>query len=216
MRTAVAVLLVLAALPTSAPLAAEDQSKRKIPLVGYLTLGAAIPPSVFVSRLRDLGYIDKENVTIEYRFGEGRHDVMGALAGELVSLNVDVIMAVGDEAIAAAKKATTIIPIVMFACDALAVGFINSLSSPGGNITGVTCLTAELSPKRVALLKKIVPTASRVGLMFNPANAGKPKDAERTKAIAQGLGFKIQSEEVLEPADFGGRSPRSSASTPKL
>jgi hypothetical protein len=82
--TAVVVLLTLAVLATPAPFAAEAQSTGKTPLVGYLTLGAAIPPSVFVSRLRELGYIDKQNVRIEYRFGEGRHDVMGALAGELV------------------------------------------------------------------------------------------------------------------------------------
>ena len=139
---------------------------------------------------------------IASRFGEGKHDAMGALAGELVGLNVDVIMAYGDEAIVAAKKATASIPIVMFACDALAVGFVKSLARPEGNVTGVTCVTTELSPKRVAFLKEAVPRGSRVGLLFNPANVAKPFDAERTQRAAQGMGLKIQSQEVLEPSDL--------------
>jgi len=127
---------------------------------------------------------------------------MGALAAELVGLNVDVIMAVGDEAIVAAMKATTIIPIVMLACDALAVGFVKSLARPGGNVTGVTCVTTELSPKRVALLREAVPRISRGGLLFNPANVAKPFDADQTRRVAERLGWKTQSHEVLELPDL--------------
>jgi putative ABC transport system substrate-binding protein len=182
--------------------AVQAQQVRKIPRIGYLSLGAAAPPDVFVQRLRELGYSDKQNVVIEYRFGEGRHDVMSALARELVGLNVDVIMAFGDEAITAAKKTTSTIPIVMFACDALTVGFVASLARPGGNITGVTCVTTELSPKRVALLREAMPRVSRVGLLFNPANVSKPLDADRTRIAAQGMGLTIQTQEVLEGADI--------------
>src|SRR6266545_32296 len=107
-----------------APLAADAPQAQKILRIGYLSLGAAAPQDVFVQRLRELGYSDKQNVAIEYRFGEGRHEAMSALGRELVGLNVDVIMAWGDEAIVAARKATASIPIVMFACNALAVGFV--------------------------------------------------------------------------------------------
>jgi putative ABC transport system substrate-binding protein len=184
-----------------APLAAGAQAG-KVARIGYLSLGAAVPPGIFVERLRGGGYVEGQNVKIDYRFGEGKHDVMGALAAELVGLNVDVIIAVGDEAIVAAKKTTTIIPIVMLACDALAVGFVNSLARPEGNVTGVTCVTTELSPKRVALLREAVPKVSRVGLLFNPANVAKPFDADQTRRVAQGMGLKIQSQEVLEPSDL--------------
>jgi len=187
---------------TLAPLAVNAQQAQRIPRIGYLSLGAAVVPDAFVQRLRELGYSDKQNVAIEYRFAEGRHDVMSALARELVGLNVDVIMAFGDEAIVAAKRATSTIPIVMFACDALTVGFVPSLARPGGNVTGVTCVTAELSPKRVALLQEVVPRVSRVGLLFNPANVAKPVDADQTRRAAHGMGLKVQSLEVLEPPDL--------------
>jgi putative ABC transport system substrate-binding protein len=127
---------------------------------------------------------------------------MNTLARELVELNVDVIMAFGDQAITAAKHTTSTIPIVMYACDALAVGFVASLARPSGNVTGVTCVTNELSPKRVALLREAVPRMSRVGILFNPANVSKPLDAERTRMAAQGMGLKVQTEEILERADI--------------
>ena len=92
---------------TMALVPASGQRARKIPHIGFLSLGAAAPPDAFVQRLRELGYSDKQNLTIEYRFGEGRHDAVNALASELVGLKVDVIMAWGDEAIAAAKKTTS-------------------------------------------------------------------------------------------------------------
>jgi putative ABC transport system substrate-binding protein len=181
---------------------AEAHQARTIPRIGFLSVGAAASPDAFIQRLRELGYSDKLNIMIEYRFGEGRHHVMDALARELVDLKVDVIMAFGDEAIAAAKRTTSTIPIVMFACDALTVGFVASLARPDGNITGVTCVTTELTPKRVALLREASPRVSRVGLLFNPANVSKPIEAERTRLAAQGMGMTIHTEEVLEGADI--------------
>ncbi|MBM3218244.1 MAG: hypothetical protein FJZ38_06080 [Candidatus Rokubacteria bacterium] len=175
----------------AAPLAAGAQPAQKIPRIGFLSVGATARPEAFVQRLRELGYTDRQNVVIEYRFGEGKHDRMNALARELVDLNVDVIMAFGDEAISSAKKTTATIPIVMFACDALAVGFVASLARPGGNVTGVTCVTTELSPKRVALLREAVPKVSRIGILFNPANVSKPFEADQTRAVAQGMGLKV-------------------------
>jgi putative ABC transport system substrate-binding protein len=194
--------VILAVSLVLAPLAGGAQPATNVPRIGYLALGAAAPPGLLVERLREAGYVDGQNVRIDYRFGEGKHDAMGALARELVGLKVDVIVAVGDEAIVAAKRATTIIPIVMFACDALAVGFVTSLARPGGNVTGVTCVTTELSPKRVALLREAVPRASRLGLLFNPANVAKPLDADQTRRAAHAMGLKIQSQEVLESPDL--------------
>jgi len=199
-RIGLAVVLALSL--ARAPFVADAQQPQKIPRIGYLSLGAAATPDVFVQRLRELGYSDKQNVAIEYRFAEGRHDVMGTLARELVDLNVNVIMAFGDEAITAAKRTTSTIPIVMFACDALTVGFVASLAHPGGNITGVTCVTTELSPKRVALLREAVPRVSNLGVLFNSANVSKPLDADRTRMAAQGMGLKIQTQEVLDRADI--------------
>ncbi len=201
-RIGLVVVLALSLNLSLAPLVAGAQPAGKTHRIGYLALGAAVPPGIFVERLREAGHVEGRNANIDYRFGEGKHDVMGVLAAELVGLNVDVIMAVGDEAIVAAMKATTIIPIVMLACDALAVGFVKSLARPGGNVTGVTCVTTELSPKRVALLREAVPRVSRVGLLFNPANVAKPFDADQTRRVAERLGWKIQSHEVLEPSDL--------------
>ena len=195
-------IATLAVMLLVAPFGAPAQEGRKLPRIGYLSLGAAVPPSIVVQRLRELGHSDQQSVAIDYRFGEGRHDIMDALARELAHLHVDVIMAVGDEAIAASKKATTTIPIVMLACDALTVGFVRSLARPEGNVTGVTCVTTELSPKRVALLREMVPRASHIGVMFNPANVSKPFDAHQTRRVAQGMGLKVQFQEVLEPPDF--------------
>ena len=183
---------------------ASAQQAQKIPRIGFLSLGAAVPPDAFVQRLRELGYSDKQNLTIEYRFAEGRHDAMNTLASNLARLKVDVIMAWGDEAIAAAKRTTSTIPIVMLACDALTAGFVASLAHPGGNITGVTCVTSELSAKRVALLREATPKASRVGVLFNPANVSKPPDANQTRIAAEGMGLKVQTREVLERVDIDG------------
>jgi putative ABC transport system substrate-binding protein len=185
----------------STPPVAEAQHTQKMPRIGFLSLGAAVHP-IFTERLRDAGYVEGQSVRIDYRFGHGKHDAMAGLARELVDLNVDVIMAFGDQAIVAAKKATATIPIVMLACDALSVGFVKSLARPEGNVTGVTCVTTELSPKRVSLLREAVPRVSRVGLLFNPANVAKPFDAERTQEAARRLGLEIQSQEVLEPSDL--------------
>jgi putative ABC transport system substrate-binding protein len=198
----IGIAVVLAVSLVLATLGAETQPAPKVPRIGYLSLGATAPPGILVERLREADYVDGQNVRVDYRFGNGKHDAMNALARDLVGLGVDVIVAFGDEAIVAAKKATKIIPIVMFACDALAVGFVASLAQPEGNVAGVTCVTAELSPKRVALLQEAVPRVSRVGLLFNPANVAKPLDADQTRRAAHGMGLKIQSLEVLESPDL--------------
>src|SRR5262249_45389425 len=123
--------------------------------------------------LRDLGYIEGENIAIEYRYAEGKRDRYPELAAELVRLKVDIILVTGgDPGIRAAKNATKTIPIVMMGAgaDPVEAGIIDSLARPGGNVTGLTSLTGELGGKRLELLKEAVPKLARVAVLHDPAN----------------------------------------------
>jgi putative ABC transport system substrate-binding protein len=139
--------------------------------------------------MRELRYSEGKEVTVEYRFAEGRPEELPRLARELVDAKVDVIMAIGDEAIVAAKNATPTVPIVMVACDAVTTGFVVSLARPGGNLTGVTCVTSELLPKPMAVLRELLPSASRVVVLYNPENVSKPPEAARAVELAKELGL---------------------------
>src|SRR4051812_42875467 len=161
----------------------------QLPKVGYLGFGSATPPTFFQNRMRELGYSEGKNVEVEYRFADGRPEKLPGLARELVDAKVDVIVAIGDEAIVAAKNATRTIPIAMVACDAVTTGFVASLARPGGNLTGVTCLTSELMPKRMGIFRELLPTASRAVVLFNPENVSKPPEATRTVELAKQLGL---------------------------
>ena len=179
--------LVAAALLLGSASFAPAQSER-LPKVGYLGFGAAVPPTHFQNRMRELRYSEGKEVTVEYRFG-GRPGELPRLARELVDAKVDVIMAIGDEAIVAAKNATRTVPIVMVACDAVTTGFVESLARPGGNLTGVTCITSELMPKRMAVFRELLPSASRLVVIYNPENVSKPPEAARTVELAKELGL---------------------------
>src|SRR5215212_4531015 len=137
--------------------------------------------------MRELRYAEGKEVTVEYRFAGGRPEELARLARELVEAKVDVIMAVGDEAIVAARNATRTVPIVMVACDAVTTGFVESLARPGGNL--MTCLTSELMPKRVAVFRELIPSASRLVVLYNPENVSKPFEAARTVEFAKELGL---------------------------
>jgi putative ABC transport system substrate-binding protein len=132
-----------------------------------------------------------KNIVFEYRFGEGRHEKMVPLARELVDRKVDVILAGGDEAIAAAQEVTKTIPIVMFACDALGVGFIQSLAKPGGNTTGITCITSDFASKRIGIIREIVPSLRKLAVLYNPVNKSKPLDFQYTRNAATALGIEV-------------------------
>src|SRR5262245_57908946 len=160
-----------------------------LPKIGYLGFGAATPPTFFQKRMRELGYSEGKDVEVEYRFADGRPEKLPALARELVDAKVNVIVAIGDEAIVAAKNATRTIPIAMVACDAITTGFVASLNRPGGNVTGVTCLTSELMPKRMGIFRELLPSASRAVVLFNPENVSKPPEAARTVELAKELGL---------------------------
>jgi putative ABC transport system substrate-binding protein len=161
---------------TSASLAQAQQAK-KVPRIGYLSLATKPSPrdEAFVQGLRDLGWVDGQNITIEYRWAANKAENLSALADELVALTVDLIAAAATPAVNAAKNATKTIPIVMLAvADAVGSGFVASLAQPGGNITGSTNILPELAGKRLGLLREILPKLSRMAfLAYGPDPAHK-------------------------------------------
>jgi putative ABC transport system substrate-binding protein len=157
----------------------------------------------FRQGLRDLGYVDGRNVTMEWRWAEGRTDRFPVLATELVGLRVDVIAVSGTPAIRAAKQATDTIPIVMtVSAYPEKIGLVESLARPGGNVTGLSNVAPELVGKRLELLKEIVPRASRVAVFWNPASPVEPLGFRELLAAAPAVGVEIVSVEVRNPEDF--------------
>jgi putative ABC transport system substrate-binding protein len=151
----------------------------------------------FRQGLHDLGYVEGQNLVIEGRFAEGKADRLPELAAELVRLQVDVIVAAGIAAIRAAQHATRTLPIVMVVggADPVAHGFVASLARPGGNITGMSAIHADLSGKRLELLQRTVPSVARIAVLMNPANPAHALQLRETQAAAQALGMQLQ---VLE------------------
>jgi putative ABC transport system substrate-binding protein len=161
------------------PLAADAQQTGKVWRIGYLANLAAPPdsrpPLAFRDGLKDLGYIEDKTITYISRWGEAKPDRLPRLAEELVRSNVDVIVTLGGPAAHAAKAATSTVPIVMAAVgDAVGVGLIPSLARPGGNLTGLTDATGDLSGKRLQLLKEAVSKASRVATRFSGTRTTRP------------------------------------------
>jgi putative tryptophan/tyrosine transport system substrate-binding protein len=199
--------ILLAMLPLISNVPAGAQQPKKIPRIGYL--GAASYAAnearvqAFRQGLREAGYIEGKNIVIEYRFAEGRRDSIPALAAELVALKVDVLVTGGSTATRPAKAATSTIPIVM-TNDADPVGdrFVASLARPGGNVTGLSTLSLELSGKRLELLKEAVPSLARVAVLGNltaATNAQALKELDRTAAA---LAVKLQYLDVQSAKDI--------------
>jgi ABC-type uncharacterized transport system substrate-binding protein len=180
--------------------AVEGQQPAKVPRIGYLSpSGDPYAPGTHVEAfrqgLRDLGYIEGKNILVEYRYQEGKPDRRDSLVAELVQLKVDVLVLGSLPAIRAAKQATKTIPIVMVTTqDPVATGLVDSLARPGGNITGLTRLTRELSGKRLELLKEVVPGISRVGALLSAQQSG--DDFKWYKAPARALKIQLQLLEV--------------------
>jgi putative ABC transport system substrate-binding protein len=188
-RVLAMVMLVVAAL--AAPLAAEAQPAGKNPRIGILRPGSPPDPLVeaFRQGLRELGYDEGRNISIEYRWAEGRDERLPGLAADLVRLKMDVIVA-GVGAVEAAKRVTTTIPIVMpVSTDPVRAGLVTSLARPGGNITGVTTLSGELPGKWLELLKETVPRISRVAVLWD--SAGDPSQVQTSEAAARSLGVRL-------------------------
>jgi len=200
--TTMAILLLFAA-----PLAAEAQAK--VWRVGFLTSASAEAGNpriaTFRQRLSELGYVEGKNVALEIRSAEGIPERLPGLATELVRLKVDVIVAGGSPSIAAAKKATTSIPIVMvIGSDPVASGFVASFARPGGNITGVTLQNTDVAGKRLQLLKEAVPNLSRVAVLWEPGFQPARRSLSETEAAAPVLGLQLQPVEVQSPGELDG------------
>jgi len=180
---------------------AEAQQPKKIFRIGFLG-GAEVPNAEehllsLRQGLRELGYVEGQNITIETRFSEGKIDRLPALATELVRLKVDVIVTQSTPAAIAAKNATNTIPIILSGgTDPVATGLIPSLARPGGNITGVTIMNEELAGKWLEVLKEINPRVSRIGVLWNSANQGVAVVFKQTQSAAQELRLSVQSLEV--------------------
>src|SRR6266545_7576915 len=188
----------------AAPLAAEAQMSR----IGFLFYGAAGPSpelDAFRQGLRDLGYIEGQNITIEYRFANGRLGHLPELAAELARLKLDVIVTPGTPASMAAKKATSTIPIVFAGvADAVGAALVANSARPGGNITGLTGISAELGGKRLELLKEVVPKASRVAILYNPADRSNVLVLKELQESSPALGLTLQPFGVRGPGEFEG------------
>ena len=167
--------------------------------------GRAFMIEPFLQGLRELGYTENQNVFIEYRFSDDRDDQLPALATELVTSKVDLLVVSGTPAVFAAAQATSTVPIVMVsvAANPVETGLIQSLARPGGNITGTTNMTTQLSQKRLQLLTEIVPDLARVAIFWHPPNPTFGPVLRELEAAAQTLGLDLQRVEVLAPEDFG-------------
>jgi putative tryptophan/tyrosine transport system substrate-binding protein len=187
---------------------AQAQQPTKVSRIGLLTWAAAPPPSAttpFDQGLRQLGYVEGQNIAIERRYASGQMDRFPELAVELVRVPLDVILAQSFPAALAAKQATSTIPIVvMGAGDPVATGLVASFARPGGNITGVSALETELSGKRLELLKEVFPKLARVAVLWNAADFGMTLKFREIEVAAKALRVAVQASAVREPKDFDG------------
>ena len=173
--------------------------------IGFLRI---VPPpkdyiDAFEQGLRDRGYVPGRDVTIDYRFADGREDQLDRLARELVERKVSIIVVAGNQAVRSAKNASRTVPIVMaVANDPVAGGFVDSLARPGGNITGTTLLSSSLAGKRLELLKVVLPGISRVAVLMNKDNPGHSAAWRETVAAASTLKIRVQAVEVDGASSF--------------
>ena len=175
--------------------------------IGFLTPASSASMEARVERfrqgLRELGYVDGQNTSIEYRWADGREERLFDLAVELVRLKADVLVSHGVLATQAAKRASVTIPIVCFACgDAVSVGLVASLARPGGTITGLTVLAPEVSGKRVELLKEVVPGLTRLAVLWNSDNPVSKPELKEVEAAAHSSGLQLQSVSMAKPSDL--------------
>ena len=186
---------------------AEAQQPTKVPRIGSLYAGDPSTQSArieaFRQGLRDLGYVEGKNIVVEYRYADGKPDRLPALAAELVRLKVDVIISGGASATRPAKEATTTIPIVMTNDpDPVRSGFVASLARPGGNVTGLSALTTELSGKRLELLKEIVPRLSRVAVLGFSNNPDNDQAVREVELAAGALRVQLHYLDVPGPSEI--------------
>ena len=198
---AVRFLVVLALL--AAPLAAEAQPAGKMYRVGYLSSAATVFEP-FRQALRELGYVEGQNLVMEPRLAAGRLDQLPAFAADLVNARVDMIVAVSPPAIQAAKEATTTIPIVMAfsSIDPVRSKFVGSLARPGSNITGVAMVADEITGKRLAVLKEMLPRANRIAVLTQVNHTASTGQVKAAREAAKSLGIELDAVEVRDARDY--------------
>ena len=211
MKGKILVLAVGVLILASSHLAEAQQTAKAMPRIGFISsTGAPGDPSpwfdAFQQGLRDLGYVEGKNILIERRYAEGRLDRMPPFVHEFVQQKVDVIVAVNNVVIRAARQATNTIPIVMISSvDPVAAGYVESFARPGGNITGLAHLARDLSAKRVELLKELLPRLSRVGILWDADGPGPAVAFKEYTAAARAFKLELRSLEVRGPnPDFAG------------
>jgi ABC-type uncharacterized transport system substrate-binding protein len=189
------------------PPATEAQQRAHLPRVGYLgTSSASLEPELvkaFREGLRDLGYVEGQNILIEYRWAEGNYQRFPDLVADLVNLKVDLILTAGTPGALAAKRATQTIPIVMAVTgDAVGTGLISSLARPGGNLTGLTTMVPDLEGKRLEILREVVPKLTTLVVLLNTANPLTAIQWKQTQISAKTLGIQLQPVELRRPEEF--------------
>ena len=192
----------------AAPLAAQAQQPGKVYRIGLLDYSASEPGrqawwNVFRQRMRELGYVEGQNVAFEARWAEGEDERLSKLAGELVGLKLDVIVTAGTNAAIAAKRATSTIPIVTATgSDLVALGLVTSLRQPGGNVTGVTSINSELAAKRLGFLKIVAPRVSRIAILWEESSAGSRSGVQEAQSAAKTAGLTMRSVPVRSPGEI--------------
>jgi putative tryptophan/tyrosine transport system substrate-binding protein len=200
-------ITLVGGMAASWPLGARAQQPAKLPTIGFLSPNTASAQSewtaAFVQRLRELGWIEGRTVAIEYRWAEGRVERLAEIVTELVRLKVDVIVTAGTPAIAAAKQATAVIPIV-FAVegDPIATGLVASLARPGGNVTGLSLQNTDLAGKRLELLREVVPSLRRLAVLANVGFPAAVLDMGQVQAMASTIGLEVTTLELRRAADI--------------
>jgi putative tryptophan/tyrosine transport system substrate-binding protein len=189
------------------PLAARAQQPGKRPIVGFLgdstPLAESERTTAFARRLHDLGWIEGRTITIEYRWADARSDRLAEIAAEFARLKVDIIVTGGTPATMAAKQATSVIPIVAAtAGDPVGVGLVASLARPGGNVTGLSSLTVDLSGKRLDLLREAISNSGRLAIMGNVGNPLTVLELGELQAAARLLGIQLDTHEIRRPQDI--------------
>jgi putative tryptophan/tyrosine transport system substrate-binding protein len=211
--------LIGLALSIGVPGRARAQQRGKTWRVGFLSGGArppdGAPPAALRQALTELGYVEGQNVVYVGRWAEAKQDRLPGLAAELVALKVDAIVTAGGPASGASKQATTTIPIVLASVgDAEGIGLIDSLARPGGNVTGVTDQSVELSAKRLEILKEAIPKAARIAVLWNADDRGMTLRYQNVERAARELKVTVQALGVREPDDFDTAFSAMSANRP--
>ena len=189
------------------PLAARAQQPEKLRTIGFAGLSTRAAESelvaAFTQRLRELGWMENRNITIEYRWSEGRTERFIQIAAEFIRLKVDVIVTSGTPQVLAAKQATSVIPIVFARVgDPLAIGLVASLARPGGNITGLSVQSNELAGKRIEILREVVPSLRRVAILANVGNPFSVVELGEAQAAARMLGLEFDTLEIRRAEDI--------------